>query len=190
MNFLAFRLLSFFVSVLMLSSVYAQDGTFNFKGEVTNSGCTIDNPNLIYEGYTNLMRWVNYERTAFMNGGPKTTVVKINCGNLTSIPKVRFSAETGIVLGPQSGKKYLGTTGTASNIGWYITWSGNASELPAEANGDYFLLYGPLYSLYPEDKANGIYHISLFHDLRGMKPYDDSNNGTFESVLGYELIYN
>ena len=191
MKFFTARALSICISILSIFTVHAQDGSFNFKGKITTAGCTIENPNLVYEGFTNRARWTQYEWSAYTAQG--STTIDINCGDLSYIPKVRFSAETGIVVGPQSGRKYLGTTGTASNIAFKIMWVGDG--LPPEVNGDVNLYYdGKLYTLGKlkgvTGNEDGHYTMGLDYKLLGMKPYDESNNGTFESILGYELVYN
>lgn len=165
------------ISSIMVSSSVAGNGTFNFKGEVTNSGCVIEEPNLIVEGFKNLARWTIPEQGAYFSG-PIASIVNIDCGVITNVPKIRFSAETGKVVGKRY--TYLKTTGTASNIGFWI-----ATENKALAYDDTLFTL-----LKAEPSTSGKYFFALNHRVFGLSPYDESNNGDFEAVLGYELVYN
>ncbi|WP_131797709.1 hypothetical protein [Enterobacter genomosp. S] len=157
-------------------NVHAANGTFNFKGEVTNAGCTIEEPNLVYEGFKNIARWTVAESSAFFQG-PNISRIDVDCGQITNVPKLRFSAETGKVVGKK--RTYLKTTGTASNIGFFIGYANTTLSYDDE-----------LFNLKTTDATSGKYYYYLNQYLVGLSPYDESNNGDFEAVLGYELVYN
>ena len=172
-------LLSSLIFSFFTSFSQAADGTFKFKGKVTNSGCVIQNPNIVNEGYTNLTRWTK-EEGRLVSPGAISTFIDVDCGELASIPKVRFSAETGKIVGKQN--TYLKVTGTASNVAFRI-WNFN---MPS----GYFTFDDTLYDMRTVDASAGKYQIAVTHALFGLSAYDDSNNGDFEAVLGYELVYN
>lgn len=167
------------LAFIMASPVaQAADGTLNFKGEITTAGCVIENPDMLVEGFKNAYRWPVAEQRVYFSG-PVASVINLDCGVLNSIPKIRFTPETGTVVGTNA--TYLKITGTASNV---------AFRLGAASKNEYLDLNGKLYDLTPIDVANGKYRFAINHYVVGLSPYDESNNGEFEAILGYDLIYN
>lgn len=178
MNFCSKSGLLALAFIMGLPVVQAADGTFNFKGKVTTAGCVIENPDMLVEGFKNAYRWPVAEQRVYFTG-PIASIINLDCGDITSIPKIRFIPETGTVNGKNA--TYLKITGTASNV---------AFRLGASTQNEYLDLNGKLYDLSAVDVANGKYRFVLNHYVVGLSPYDESNNGDFEAVLGYDLIYN
>lgn len=180
MNFKIKKLLFALTFSMMTSAVHAADGTINFQGKVTTAGCVIENPDMILEGYRNLARWPVAEVRAYFMG-PVASTINIDCGDLSSIPKVRFIPETGKVVGKQ--RNYLGVTGTASNVAFRI-------GISTDKVNETLAFDDKLYDLSVPDAAHEKYRFVLNHTMVGLSPYDESNNGDFEAVLGYDLVYN
>lgn len=179
MKFRVRKILFILAILMMVPAVQAADGTVTFQGKVSASACVIENPDLLVEGFKNRSRWPVAEARIYFSG-PFGSIINIDCGDLDSIPKIRFTPETGTVVGEKG--TYLKTTGTASNVAMQL---GDSSWRTGNLD-----LNGKLYDLSPVDAANGKYRFAVAHYVVGLAPYDESFNGDFEAVLGYDLIYN
>lgn len=167
------------------SALFAADGTVNFKGTVTNATCEVMTPSLVYEGWTNALRWKNpYQNISIQSAAIN---LQFDCGELTSAPGIKFTAQTGIVMG--NDESFLKTTGSASGVAIRLNRLnfGDSTTNPAFNPKSIFLLDGETYSTMKS--TDGLYYFGIRAQLVGLEPYQDSFNGTFEAIVGYDLVY-
>ncbi|MEE9955500.1 type 1 fimbrial protein [Enterobacter quasihormaechei] len=183
-KFLKLSVLSLLMSA---SSLWAADGTLSFKGTVTNATCEVKTPSLVFEGLTNAVRWKNPYTNISLS---KSFDLAFDCGELTNAPGIRFTAQTGVVVGTTN-EPFLAITGSASGVAIALQ---KLSTYPKDTinpnftGSSLYLLDGETYST-GKTSTDGDYVFGVRAFLVGLEPYNDSFNGDFEAVVGYDLIY-